>query len=59
MSDLPIDWDDPRIKDYLSLTRLQVLTPLSLLINASSVTYSSSPTYGLLRSLLLVSVQWL
>ncbi|KAH8829161.1 hypothetical protein DL96DRAFT_1708315 [Flagelloscypha sp. PMI_526] len=31
--DLPIDWDDPRVKDYLSLIRLQVLTPLSLLIN--------------------------
>ncbi|KZP30798.1 hypothetical protein FIBSPDRAFT_777025 [Athelia psychrophila] len=36
-SDIPIDWDHPAVKDYLSLIRLQVLTPLSLLINMATV----------------------
>ncbi|KAF7982791.1 hypothetical protein HWV62_25703 [Athelia sp. TMB] len=52
--DIPIDWDNPAVKDYLSLIRyastdsmpatrnniderLQVLTPLSLLINMATV----------------------
>lgn len=37
MEDLPIDTSHPVIRDYLSLIRLQVLTPLSLLINIASV----------------------
>lgn len=38
MSDtLPIDMNHPAVKDYLSLIRLQVLTPLSLLINIATV----------------------
>ncbi|KAI0299419.1 hypothetical protein B0F90DRAFT_1631259 [Multifurca ochricompacta] len=32
-SELPIDFSNPVIRDYMSLVRLQVLTPLSLLIN--------------------------
>ncbi|KII91749.1 hypothetical protein PLICRDRAFT_38586 [Plicaturopsis crispa FD-325 SS-3] len=34
---LPIDWSHPAVKEYLSLIRLQVLTPLSLLINIATV----------------------
>ncbi|KAJ8520876.1 hypothetical protein ONZ45_g2390 [Pleurotus djamor] len=34
---LPIDMNNPQVRDYLSLIRLQVLTPLSLLINIGSV----------------------
>jgi hypothetical protein len=37
MESLPIDLDNPAVKDYLALIRLQVLTPLSLLINISTV----------------------
>ncbi|KAG5645173.1 hypothetical protein DXG03_006797 [Asterophora parasitica] len=33
MDNLPIDTSHPAVRDYLSLVRLQVLTPLSLLIN--------------------------
>ncbi|KAG7095775.1 hypothetical protein E1B28_006480 [Marasmius oreades] len=37
MEGLPIDMSHPRVREYLSLVRLQVLTPLSLLINVASV----------------------
>jgi len=39
MSDdhLPIDFNHPAIRDYMSLIRLQVLTPLSLLVNIVTV----------------------
>ena len=37
MDNLPIDTSHPAVRDYLSLVRLQVLTPLSLLINIASV----------------------
>lgn len=37
MDNLPIDMDRPEVKEYLSLVRLQVLTPLSLLINIATV----------------------
>lgn len=37
MDALPIDTSHPAVRDYLSLVRLQVLTPLSLLINIASV----------------------
>ncbi|KZT43387.1 hypothetical protein SISSUDRAFT_978388 [Sistotremastrum suecicum HHB10207 ss-3] len=36
-SDLPIDMSDPRIRDYIALIRLQVLTPLSFLVNIVAV----------------------
>ncbi|KAI0246108.1 hypothetical protein BJV78DRAFT_1257681 [Lactifluus subvellereus] len=36
-SELPIDFSNPEIRDYMSLVRLQVLTPLSLLINIATV----------------------
>ncbi|KIP07381.1 hypothetical protein PHLGIDRAFT_105717 [Phlebiopsis gigantea 11061_1 CR5-6] len=36
-SDLPIDTSHPAVRDYLALIRLQVLTPLSLLINIATV----------------------
>jgi len=35
--DLPIDMRHPAVREYIALTRLQVLTPLSLLINIASV----------------------
>ncbi|KAL1721513.1 hypothetical protein EV715DRAFT_248948 [Schizophyllum commune] len=35
--DLPIDFSHPAVRDYLALVRLQVLTPLSLLINVATV----------------------
>ncbi|TFK29530.1 hypothetical protein FA15DRAFT_664079 [Coprinopsis marcescibilis] len=37
MDALPIDTSHPAVRDYLSLVRLQVLTPLSLLINIACV----------------------
>ncbi|KDQ56859.1 hypothetical protein JAAARDRAFT_36328 [Jaapia argillacea MUCL 33604] len=37
MEDLPIDTRNPAVRDYLALIRLQVLTPLSLLINIATV----------------------
>jgi len=35
-SEIPIDFSNPVIRDYMSLIRLQVLTPLSLLINIAT-----------------------
>jgi len=37
MEELPIDMSNPAVRDYLFLIRLQVLTPLSLLINIAAV----------------------
>jgi len=37
MEALPIDTTHPAVKDFLALVRLQVLTPLSLLINIATV----------------------
>jgi hypothetical protein len=37
MESLPINTDHPAVKDYLALVRLQVLTPLSLLVNIATV----------------------
>ncbi|KAF9260668.1 hypothetical protein L218DRAFT_906680 [Marasmius fiardii PR-910] len=37
MEGLPIDMNHPTVREYLALVRLQVLTPLSLLINIASV----------------------
>ncbi|KAF8964772.1 hypothetical protein BDZ97DRAFT_1659723 [Flammula alnicola] len=37
MDELPIDTSHPAVRNYLALVRLQVLTPLSLLINIASV----------------------
>ncbi|KAJ3570982.1 hypothetical protein NP233_g4048 [Leucocoprinus birnbaumii] len=36
MESLPIDMNNPAVREYLALTRLQVLTPLSLVINIAS-----------------------
>jgi hypothetical protein len=38
MDGLPLDMSHPAVRDYMSLVRLQVLTPLSLLINIAAVT---------------------
>jgi len=49
MPDLPIDTSNPEVRDYLSLIRLQMLTPLSLLINIAVVGVCSfilSPSMG-------------
>ncbi|KXN89778.1 hypothetical protein AN958_05318 [Leucoagaricus sp. SymC.cos] len=49
MESLPIDVNNPAVRDYLSLTRLQVLTPLSLVINIASVLICSvmvNPSIG-------------
>ncbi|KAF8838163.1 hypothetical protein BDN67DRAFT_971970 [Paxillus ammoniavirescens] len=37
MDTLPVDMSNPAVQEYLSLIRLQVLTPLSLLINIATV----------------------
>ncbi|KAF8196711.1 hypothetical protein K438DRAFT_1825445 [Mycena galopus ATCC 62051] len=37
MDTLPLDMSHPAVRDYLALVRLQVLTPLSLLINIATV----------------------
>jgi len=37
MEELPLDTTNPVIRDYLALIRLQVLTPLSLLVNITAV----------------------
>jgi len=37
MEDLPLDAAHPAVRDYLALIRLQVLTPLSLLVNITAV----------------------
>jgi len=37
MEDLPLDTNNPAVRDYLALIRLQVLTPLSLLVNITAV----------------------
>ncbi|OAX38340.1 hypothetical protein K503DRAFT_166279 [Rhizopogon vinicolor AM-OR11-026] len=49
MESLPVDVSHPAVRDYLSLVRLQVLTPLSLLINIASLLVCSlivSPSAG-------------
>ncbi|THH18890.1 hypothetical protein EW146_g2162 [Bondarzewia mesenterica] len=49
MDELPIDTSNPAVRDYLSLIRLQVLTPLSLLINIVTVLICSlvvTPSIG-------------
>ncbi|RPD65726.1 hypothetical protein L226DRAFT_501251 [Lentinus tigrinus ALCF2SS1-7] len=37
MEELPIDTSHPAVREYLALIRLQVLTPLSLLVNIATV----------------------
>lgn len=37
MDTLPIDTSHPAVRDYLALIRLQVLTPLSLLLNIATL----------------------
>ncbi|KAF9645230.1 hypothetical protein BDM02DRAFT_3120522 [Thelephora ganbajun] len=37
MENLPLDTSNPAVRDYLTLIRLQVLTPLSLLVNITAV----------------------
>ncbi|KAA1471944.1 hypothetical protein DENSPDRAFT_859225 [Dentipellis sp. KUC8613] len=49
MDTLPFDMNDPAVRDYFTLIRLQVLTPLSLVINMATVIICSlvvSPTIG-------------
>lgn len=41
MESLPLDISHPAVRDYLSLVRLQVLTPLSLLINIATLVVCS------------------
>ncbi|PBK84625.1 hypothetical protein ARMGADRAFT_1055522 [Armillaria gallica] len=54
MEALPIDMSHPAVRDYLSLVRLQVLTPLSLLINIATVIVCSvvvDPSIGRISKL--------
>ncbi|RDB23775.1 hypothetical protein Hypma_009399 [Hypsizygus marmoreus] len=54
MDTLPIDLSHPAVRDYLSLVRLQVLTPLSLLINIAVIvvcTALANPTLSQVASL--------
>ncbi|KAI8986708.1 hypothetical protein BD414DRAFT_486831 [Trametes punicea] len=49
MEDLPIDTSHPAVREYLALVRLQVLTPLSLLINIATLmvcTFVLDPNLG-------------
>ncbi|KAH9941168.1 uncharacterized protein BXZ73DRAFT_42202 [Epithele typhae] len=49
MEDLPIDTSHPAVRDYLALIRLQVLTPLSLLVNIATLmvcTFMVNPNVG-------------
>lgn len=36
-SNVPFDTSSPAVRDYLALVRLQVLTPLSLLVNIATL----------------------
>lgn len=47
--ELPIDMSHPAVREYVALTRLQVLTPLSLLINIASVVICATVTKPNLR----------
>ncbi|KAF8892992.1 hypothetical protein BD779DRAFT_1508162 [Infundibulicybe gibba] len=50
MENLPLDTSHPAVRDYIALVRLQVLTPLSLLINiAVVVVCASCPTRGVAK----------
>ncbi|KAF8415209.1 hypothetical protein L210DRAFT_2747988 [Boletus edulis BED1] len=42
MESLPVDMSNPAVQDFLSLIRLQVLTPLSLSVNIATVLVCSS-----------------
>ncbi|PPR07824.1 hypothetical protein CVT24_003101 [Panaeolus cyanescens] len=42
MDSLPIDVSHPAVREYLALVRLQVLTPLTLLINIATTTVCAS-----------------
>jgi hypothetical protein len=44
MDTLPLDTSHPAVQDYLALVRLQVLTPLSLLLNIASVVVCATIT---------------
>ncbi|GLB39911.1 hypothetical protein LshimejAT787_0704210 [Lyophyllum shimeji] len=44
MDNLPVDFNHPVVRDYLALVRLQVLTPLSLLINVATLIVCSLVT---------------
>ncbi|KAG6334338.1 hypothetical protein ID866_4750 [Astraeus odoratus] len=61
MDPLPVDTSNPAIRDYLALVRLQVLTPLSLLINIATVLVCATiikPSIGQIGyCLLLVSAR--
>ncbi|KAJ3484650.1 hypothetical protein NLI96_g5492 [Meripilus lineatus] len=49
MESLPVDTSHPAVREYLALVRLQVLTPLSLLINMATVMVCSlviNPSLG-------------
>ncbi|KAI0089407.1 hypothetical protein BDY19DRAFT_102072 [Irpex rosettiformis] len=54
MDDLPLDTSHPMVRDYIKLIRLQVLTPLSLLINIATVMVCSlvvTPNLGAISKL--------
>ncbi|OSD08757.1 hypothetical protein PYCCODRAFT_1448904 [Trametes coccinea BRFM310] len=54
MEDLPIDTSHPAVRDYLALIRLQVLTPLSLLVNIATLmvcTFVLDPNLGQISKL--------
>ncbi|KAK7031367.1 hypothetical protein R3P38DRAFT_2923123 [Favolaschia claudopus] len=51
MDALPIDMNHPAVRDYLALVRLQVLTPLSLLINIATVLVCATVSSPSLRTI--------
>lgn len=61
MDSLPVDTSNPAVRDYLALVRLQVLTPLSLLINIVTVFVCATivkPTIGDLIRLYPTSISF-
>ncbi|TBU31397.1 hypothetical protein BD309DRAFT_1078214 [Dichomitus squalens] len=54
MESLPLDTSHPAVKEYLALVRLQVLTPLSLLVNIATLmacTFVLDPNLGQIAKL--------
>ncbi|KAI1798024.1 hypothetical protein LXA43DRAFT_968480 [Ganoderma leucocontextum] len=59
MENIPIDTSHPAVREYLALIRLQVLTPLSLLINIATLmicTFLLDPNLGRIAELYPTSI---
>ncbi|KAF9463281.1 hypothetical protein BDZ94DRAFT_1259567 [Collybia nuda] len=54
MDNLPLDMSHPSVRDHMALVRLQVLTPLSLLINIAAVALCATIANPSIRDILRV-----